>query len=501
MRSVRIALFLSAVLLVFGWIVWVQTEGSYQPVDGKKKADDKPAVHRVEKKPFRVERAVKGILSPAHAVEISYRPLVPSSGRGELTIHTIVEHGSRVKAGDVLATFDAVRLDETIDALQSEQKSLKADIKLAEEELPHVEKSAPTELAAAETAKKRADEDLKYFLDTDRVWMEKSADKYVKSAKFYVEYAEEELRQLEKMYKANDLTEDTERIILRRQKNWVEMATFYYQLAIVERDQTVKHALPNKATALREIQAKQELQLEKLRKTQGPALDQKRTHLAKQRHDFARNVDRLAKLNKDRDALTVRAPMDGIVYYGKFHLGQWTLSDSLRNRLVVHGVVNHEETIMTVVKARPTSMRVSVDEKDAHWFKPGLQGTARMAFQPDRKLSAKVASAAPVPSAPGQFAVEITLDLGDADFVPGMAAAVKFVPYSKKAAIAIPASCVHEEDDKSFVYVLVVGKEVRREVTIGPSDGDRIEIVSGLGEHDEVLLERKAPSGKKGATP
>ena len=80
----------------------------------------------------------------------------------------------------------------------------------------------PIELAAAEFAKKRADEELKYFLDLGRPQAEKEANLMVKYVKFYLEYAEEELAQLKKMYKSNDLTESTERMILRRQQQQVE---------------------------------------------------------------------------------------------------------------------------------------------------------------------------------------------------------------------------------------------------------------------------------------
>ena len=53
------------------------------------------------------------------------------SGRGELTIRELAEHGVRVKQGDLLVVFDATRLDEAIDTVEFEQKSLQANIKLA----------------------------------------------------------------------------------------------------------------------------------------------------------------------------------------------------------------------------------------------------------------------------------------------------------------------------------------------------------------------------------
>src|SRR4051794_36503678 len=94
-----------ACVVIFGLgagLVWNQEAGKQKP-EGKKvdeksaKADEKPATHKVEKKPFKIERTVKGVLTPGESAEISYRPLAPSpSGRAELTIREVKEHGARV---------------------------------------------------------------------------------------------------------------------------------------------------------------------------------------------------------------------------------------------------------------------------------------------------------------------------------------------------------------------------------------------------------------------
>src|ERR1043165_6180255 len=243
-----------------------------------KPSDDKPATHKIVKKPFKIERTVKGILAPEETAEISYRPHLmvhqPES-HGPLTIRTIVEHGTRVKKGDLLVAFDTTTITEVSDKLDTEKKGLQASIKLAEEELPLTLKSVPIELAAAKYAKKHADEELKYFLDVDKEQTEKRANMFLKSAKFFVEYAEEELKQLEKMYKSNDLTEETERMILRRQQHWVEQSKFWYQAAVVERDHLIKHVLPHREKTLKENKERQELQFEKAHKTLALSASQK----------------------------------------------------------------------------------------------------------------------------------------------------------------------------------------------------------------------------------
>jgi HlyD family secretion protein len=466
---------------------------------GSAPAAPKPPTHKVEKKPFKIELTVKGILEAEETAEIVYRPyplLQPPPTQGPLTIRKIVEHGAAVKKGDVLVAFDTRKLDDYIEDLEKEKKSVDVAIKLAEEELPLFEKSVPVELAAAETAKKRADEELKYFLEVGRAHMEKEVEMYVKSSKFYMEYAQEQLRQLEKMYKASDLTEETEQIILRRQRNAVESATFWHHAALIERDYILKFALPNRETALKEGQVRQELQLAKAVKTLGPTALQKQLALARMLFDREKSIVRLEKLQKDRTAMTMHSPIEGIVYHGKFHKGRWTASDSLDSKLVPNGTVYTDDVFLTVVKPRPVIVHLTLEEKDVHLLKPGSQGTAKLLFNPDRKLPAQVTKLSTVPSSPGKFdaVVVLGIEAADANLMPGMACSVKFVPYSKKEALTVPAKTIHEEDDKYIVYVAGKdGNHEKREVTPGRTEGDQTEILTGLQEGEEILLNRPSP--------
>jgi multidrug efflux pump subunit AcrA (membrane-fusion protein) len=326
----------------------------------------------------------------------------------------------------------------------------------------------------------------------------------VKSAKFMVEYAEEELAQLKKMYKANDLTEETEKMVLRRQKHWVERATFWHEMAVLDRDYTVKISLPEREKTLREAQAKNELQWDKTRKTTALQLTHKKASLAKMHDEFDKNASRLDKLHKDRAAMILRAPMDGIVYHGRFHQGQWSATESLATKLAPRGTIAPDGVFMTIVKPRPAVVYVNVDEKEVHLLKTGAAGTVKLTCRPDRKLAARVIKLAAAPSLPGKFAAQIQLDFGagDDDLVPGMACSIKFVPYTKKSAIVIAFKYLHEEDGHEVVFVTHAnGKHEMRTITRGRSHGDDVEIVTGLSDGEEILLERPVAKSAKGGTP
>jgi multidrug efflux pump subunit AcrA (membrane-fusion protein) len=463
----------------------------------------KPAdVFKVEKKPFKIEVAVKGNLEPKEAEEVYFRPEpIPnfSADYAPLVIKSVVAHGATVKKGDVLAAFDTRKLDLVIKDSQAEMSLLETSITLAQDELPLAAKSMPVEMAAAERAKKIADEDMKYFLETARPQSERSAHMMVKQSGFYLEYAKEELRQLEKMYKSKDLTEETEQIILKRQRYQVEIAQFFFKESLIDRDYTLKVSLPRKEKDLTDNGVQKELALEKARATLGPALAQKQHTLAKMIIDRTKLSDRLHKLGRDRERLTLRAPMDGTVYYGRLHQGQWTSASVLAGKLVPQGIVSSDETLMTVVKPRPLLLRLTIEEKDAYLIKPGLQGKVQVTFLPDLKLKASVSGISRVPVAPGQYEALVAVDPGGVEeLMPGMACSVKFVPYSRKDALAVPATAVFEEDDKQFVTIVQAGgKKDRREVTTGKTANDLIEILTGLREGEEIVKDGAVGQQKK----
>src|SRR5262249_47933094 len=149
----------------------------------------------------------------------------------------------------------------------------------------------------------------------------------------YLEYAKEELRQLEKMYRSKYLTEETEEIILKRQRHQVETAEFGLKTATIRSDQVLKLDLPRKAVTLREDAAKHAVSLEKAQHTLPLTVNQKRLSLSKLKYDNERTTERLQKLEKDHDAMTIRAPADGIIYYGRSQHGQWATAGMVAAKL------------------------------------------------------------------------------------------------------------------------------------------------------------------------
>jgi HlyD family secretion protein len=457
----------------------------------------KPTAAKVEKASIKVEVVLNGVFETERMTEVSVRPKAWSV---PLVVESALELGTPVKKGDILVELDRTKIDKAIDDADVESTLATLALKQAEDELPILEKMLPVDLAAAHRSKTQADQDLQKFVEIDRQESERNAQFSVKRSAEYLEYAKEELRQLEKMYRSKDLTEETEEIILRRTRFTVETNEFLRKEAELHRDQTLKVDLPRQEERLRENAVKQALDLEKARSLLPLSVNQKRLALAKLKHDTARLAERLADLRHDRSSMTVHAPAAGLVYYGRCERGHWSPA-SVAPRLHKGGVIAPDEVFMTVVSPQSLAVRATVDEKDLSALAgpKELKGFVIPASDPDRRLPARLTGILPVPRDAGKFEVTVAVDLDPDQHAirPGMACTVKLVPYRKDRALTVPATAVFDDDAGEsftrFVYLARTdqsGNHPKRAIKTGKTVDGKTEILDGLSLNDEVLTSK-----------
>jgi len=448
-------------------------------------APAKPATHKVARGPFRIEAELKGILEARRMTEVILRPEVWA----QLTVRKAAEHGARVKKGDVVLALDTTKIDEAIQDAEAGLRLMEPAITVAEEEVAALEKSLPLDLATAERASRIADEDLKRYLETDRPLNVRSTHFAVKTQADYLEYQKEELRQLEKMYKADDLTEETEEIILKRQRDAVERTAFALEKTKIAADRTLNVEIPRQDVTIKENAQRQGIALAKAKIEMPLALKRKRLELEKLKSDHEKAVDKLAKLKKDREAMTARAPHDGIVYYGPCIRGNWP---ALNQTLEENAPVKPNAAVLTIVEPQGLFVRATVPENQLERVEAGIEGRAIPVGYPGLKLRAKVESVSPVPVSPGSFeaTLSVVLPKDAARLVAGMNCTLKLVAYSKKDALTVPASAVFTDDgQEAVVYVHKDGGHEKRVVSVGRTSEKEAEILKGLKEGEIILTE------------
>ena len=465
-----------------------------KPAEGAESAG--AAKHEVKKGPFSIEVELKGVFEARKMTDIVIRPEQWTS----FTVLKAVEHGSRVKRGDLLVAVETDKIDQAIADLKTKQRLSDLDIERAKQQLAALEKLTPMDLVAAERSRRIAKEDLAQTLEVELPTARKAVDFSLQMSADSLAYEKEELRQLEKMYKADDLTEETEEIVLRRARDSVRRAEFFHTLAKLRHDEALKFGLPREEEGAKESTQRTTLAADQAKIILPLTLKKQQLDLEKMKIERTRDDETLKELLADRESMVIKAPVDGVVYCGRFVDGEWSATSS--EQLQRGASLPAGKVFMTIVEPRPMAVRAETPEKDLQYVHPGLKGSARPTGYPDVRLSAIVADVAAVPSATNTFDTKITIgDEGDSSLMPGMTCTVKMIGYQKKDALTVPPSALKTDpldDEKHFVRLVdKKGEAKEHPVTVGKRTDKLVEILKGLSEGDQVLREYPKDDDKK----
>ena len=450
-----------------------------------------PSKHKVGRELVKIEKSYTVTFQPKQAAEIK----LDNKSWSTFRVVEAVEHGRQVRKGDVLVRFEREEFDRALVDQQRAVRSAELALQDAERLLALLEKTVPFDLATAERNLQITKEDTERYFAKERDLTIRTYEMNLGSAKMSLESAEEELRQLEKMYKADDLVEETEEFILKRQQFAVERARFMLELEQDRYQEFHEKGLARLDESIRRDLERTMLVTERSRISLPSLLAQQRISVEQLRTDLERAKDRLSKLQADQAFMEIKAPCDGIVYYGEFNRGEWGGATTLMSKLRPGGSPSKGDVIMTIVQVPPQTVRFSVGEADLRWITPGLEGTVKPKSFPQVSLPACVTEVASIPVAADRFDVvaEVTLPKKPLPLVPAMTGTIRFNVYVKEDALVVPAKAVFTDEldpDKRYVYVLVDGKPEKRSVKVGEQVRDKVEILSGLRDGEEILLEK-----------
>ncbi|NOZ40331.1 MAG: HlyD family efflux transporter periplasmic adaptor subunit [Planctomycetes bacterium] len=465
----------------------------------KKKAKEKPKPYKVKRDELKIEVDLDGTFVADEMEEVALRPEVWS----KFTVLEAVEHGTEVKKGEVLVRFDDEKLkkDLAVEALSQSigQLSLLQD----EEEFPRIKRLLELSFEDAERRHEQTKEDYEYYLANDRPFTVKIANFRFKSAEEQLASAEEELKQLQQMYEADELTEETEEIVLRRQRFAVETAKLILELNKESRDYTLNVSLPRSDEYHKTSLEESELAYKQAKTAVEMGMTRKNYDMEKKRTARAKSMERHGKLLSDKGLMELRAPCDGVVYYGKCTNGKWSQIASLKAKLKPFGTATPKSVLMTIVKPGTLHIESSLSEKNLPDVTAGLKATLIPAADKELELEGKVAHVDTIPGASNKFRVDLEVDLAKAPewLVAGMTCDAKIVTYENKEALVIPLDLVQtDKENEKIKYVMLVEaaedgveqeKPSRRNVKLGRKKGKIVEILKGLEEGDEIVKEEK----------
>ncbi len=222
------------------------------------------------------------------------------------------------------------------------------------------------------------------------------------------------------------------------------------------------------------------------------------------------------------DALTLRAPVAGVVQLGgTAQAGTPSLTDILSagggaasagsgaasgsglpgvDVAVPEGAaVSAGTPIVTIVDTGRLGLTAEVDETDVLLVREGGTATAELDAATGATYAATVRAVdlLPTTSARGGVSYRIRLDLGGGTLAdgtdaptprPGMSAVVRLRVREATDTVTVPASAVISADGRDTVWAVRGGRAERVPVTLGVQGEDVVEVATGLGDGQRIVI-------------
>ena len=449
--------------------------------DDAKSAEPPPLVDAT-KGAFPVWVEATGVFEPLGAVEVMVDPKVWSA---EWKVSQAREAGPVAK-GDLLVKFDEEKIAEAQDTAERDLQIAKAALAARVEEAARAETAAKQALERAEHEKTVADKNLAQFRAVDKELRIKESEHGLQGTRDYVSDQVEELEQLKKMYKADDVVEATEEIVMRRAERGLARTRVYLEFATTRHKEMVEIELPREERGMVLAVDRTSLELDRLRAVTSPNLEQGRADLEKAKVALERQTDALGKLKADREKMRVVSPAAGIAITGSNVRGKWSGVEETARNLLPGESIKPRQVLYTIVTAGKVAFKTAVPEASALDVKPGLTADVVPTALESVTLKGKVQRVAPV-SGDGNFEVVVALDAPDARLMPGFAGKAKILVTEKKDAVTVPVASVLVDGETKTVHVWADGKSTPKTVKTGATSAGRIEIVEGLSGGEKVL--------------
>jgi HlyD family secretion protein len=216
-----------------------------------------------------------------------------------------------------------------------------------------------------------------------------------------------------------------------------------------------------------------------------------------QRARLNRNLERLGKLERQVEHCTIRAPHDGFVIYA---------NDQRREIQIEPGMfVRQKQDLLYLPDLSEMEVVTSLHESVLREVARGMRAQVFIEGMANRRLEGHVTEVAQVPTFNWRSDVRyfdgvVKLEHPPKGILPGMTAQVEIALERKDQVLTVPSEAVAHEDGHEFCYVAHQDWLERREVKLGETTQDLLEISQGLHEGEQVVLHPNLPDVQEDAT-
>lgn len=254
-----------------------------------------------------------------------------------------------------------------------------------------------------------------------------------------------------------------------------EVAAARVTLELAEKNLVRAEKLIESGDVSRSFYDEQRARRDQLKEQYEVALAQARQNFAGvdvARTNVANAQAQLALARKSLSYVVIPAPIDGYVSERTADLGEY---------------VSPQQKVVTIVRTNPLRIRIDIPEQAIPEVRTGQSVSITTSAWPDRNFSGRVARIAPNVSATSRtMTVEAEIENSSGALKPGQFATVRLLQERAEPAVLVPARAVVTDAGVSRVYVIKNGHAEQRLVQTGQTEGDLIEIKSGIAADDLV---------------
>jgi len=436
---------------------------------------------------------------------------------GQRTILDVVPEGTRiteedVKNGKILILLDSKDIENDLDQQKISLETTYASLKEAEENLEIQKKQNESDLNQAQLKVTFAMMDIeKYFGSTiaSRVLNGKekpNCSELLKDTQIggellnkkrqlenKIDLAKEELARAQdtvdwstKLAEKGYVTKselEADRLALQQKNVALEQAKLDYQLFIdYDFPRQIEELLSNYREAIAEY--------DRVKSKCQSKLIQAEANVKSRRATYILTKNRLETTMKNLENCTIKATQPGFVVYattGRF------FADS---PIQAGTTVRMYQELLNLPDFSTMGVVVKIHESNIEKVKPDLPATIKVDAFPDKVFTGKVHSVALMPDPTMKwlnpdlnvYVADISFDKTYDYLRPGMSAQVEITIKVLENVLTIPLVAVNFKDGKAYVNILKGRKIETKQIEIGESNENEVEVKNGLQEGNIVVI-------------
>lgn len=424
----------------------------------------------------------RGELESAQSVEVRCEV----DGR-EIKLVSILPEGTAVKKGQEVGRFDVEVIDKAIAEQSVKAEQARGKAQAAKAELEVQENKAKSDVAKADREAQLAELKLEKYEKA-----EYDADYYEK--KGAIDLAQKDLEEAKANLKFMDRLV-TRGLAQMEQRKFKEMDINQKEY-LVKRDQAkllvLEYDKRCKIVELKFNAKDARLELERTRKGSQASIDKARSEWEAAEKTARLEQIQLERLQSQRAKYVIIAPQAGIMVYFK---RPWDETA----RIQAGALLYSQQPIFTLPDLNHMKVKVKIHESVVKKVKVGLPVTIKVDALSNVVMHGTVKKVATLAqsewrSSVKEYETEVSIDdLPEAGGLkPGMTGEVRILIETLPDVLIVPVQAVTEREGKHYAYVVGSIGTTRREVKIGESNEQFVEILAGLNEGESVVLDARA---------